>query len=104
MPDILTRAHVEGCLQIAHADIVRLGVRRLSLFGSVQRNAARVDSDVDVLVEFEPGHKTFDNLLSLGDLLEAVLEHRVELVTAESLSPYIRPYILAEARDVLCAA
>ena len=104
MPHVLTRAHVESCLKAAHADIVGLGVRRLALFGSVQRNSARVDSDVDVLVEFKPGHKTFDNLLALGDLLEAVLEHPVELVTAESLSPYLRPYILAEAQDVLRAA
>ena len=85
-------------------DILRLGVHRLALFGSVQRNEARADSDVDVLVEFEPGQKTFDHLLALGDLLEHTLQHGVELVTAESLSPYLRPYILAEAQDVVRAA
>ena len=101
---VLTRADVEIRLTIARTEILRLGVRRLALFGSVQRNEARVDSDVDVLVEFEPGQKTFDHLLALGDLLEAALRHPVELVTAESLSPYLRPYILAEAQDVLRAA
>jgi predicted nucleotidyltransferase len=56
------------------------------------------------LVEFVPGRKTFDQLLALGELLEGMLGHRVELVTVESLSPYLRPYILAEAQDVLRAA
>ncbi len=101
---ILTRADVEARLSGSRADIIRLGVRRLALFGSVQRNEARVDSDVDVLVEFEPGQKTFDHLLALADLLEATLLHPVELVTAESLSPFLRPHILAEAQDVLRAA
>ena len=77
---------------------------RLALFGSVQRNEARGNSDVDVLVEFAPGQKTFDHLIDLGELLENSLGRRVELVTVESPSPYLRPYILAEARDVLSAA
>jgi len=81
-----------------------LGVQRSALFGSVQRNEARSDSDVDVLVEFAPGQKIFDHLLSLGELLKGALGHRVELVTVDSLSPYLRPYILAEAQDVLLAA
>ena len=100
----LTRSDVETQLAPVHAEILGLGVRRLALFGSVQRNEARVDSDVDVLVEFAPGQKSFDRLLALGDLLEAQLARRIELVTLESLSPYIGPYILAEARDVVRAA
>jgi hypothetical protein len=103
-PSILTRADVETRVMAARPEILRLGVQRLALFGSVQRNEARGDSDVDVLVEFAPGQKTFDHLLALGELLEGALGHRVELVTAESLSPYLRPYILAEAQDVLHAA
>ena len=65
---------------------------------------ARADSDVDLLVEFEPGQKSFDHLMALGDLLEHVLGHRVELVTPESLSPFLKPHILAEAMDVVRAA
>ena len=101
---VLSRAHVEACLSDAQAEILGLGVRRLALFGSVQRNAARSDSDVDVLVEFQPGQKTYDRFLALGDLLERVLEHSVELVTPEALSPFLKPYILAEAKDVVRAA
>jgi predicted nucleotidyltransferase len=98
------RAEVEASRITAQAEILRLGVRRLALFGSVQRDAARADSDVDVLVEFRPGEKSFDHFVALGDLLEQLLGRRVELVTPESLSPFLRPYILAEAQDVVRAA
>jgi predicted nucleotidyltransferase len=76
----------------------------LALFGSVGRDAAQPDSDVDLLVEFVPGHKTFDRFMALADLLEQILNRRVELVTPESLSPFLKPYILASARDVVRAA
>ncbi len=100
----LTRTDVEASLADAQSEILGLGVRRLALFGSVQRNAARADSDVDILVEFQTGQKTYDHFIALGDLLERVLNRRVELVTPESLSPFLKPYILAEAKDVVRAA
>jgi uncharacterized protein len=91
-------------LLAVEAEIRRLGVRRLALFGSVLRNEARPASDVDVLVEFMPSEKTFDRFMALADLLEETLGRRVEVVTTEALSPYIGPHILAEATDVLRAA
>jgi uncharacterized protein len=100
----LTREETIRRLQAVEAQIRCLGVRRLALFGSVLRNEARSDSDVDVLVEFTPAEKTFDHFMALADLLEDTLEHRVEVITTESLSPFIGPHILAEATDVLRAA
>lgn len=96
----------EACARLVRSehDIRALGVARLALFGSVARDEARPDSDVDVLVQFAPGAKTYERFLALSELLEARLERRVELVTTESLSPYIGPRILAEAQDVLRAA
>jgi predicted nucleotidyltransferase len=81
-----------------------MGVSRLALFGSHARGDATAESDVDLLVEFAPGRKSFDGLVSLADLLEGVLGRRVDAVTVESLSPYIGLKILAEAVDVLRAA
>jgi predicted nucleotidyltransferase len=98
------RSEVETRLTDAESEIRGLGVVRLALFGSVRRDSARPDSDVDLLVEFAPGAKTFDHLIALGDLLEHVIGHKVELVTLESLSPFLRPHILADALDVLRAA
>jgi len=90
---------------VASAPEIRaLGVERLALFGSVLRDEARPESDVDLLVHFLPGAKTFDNFLALCELLEARLGRRVEVVTTEALSPYLGPRILAEAQDVLRAA
>ena len=100
----LTREEAIQRLQTVESEIRRLGVRRLALFGSVLRNEARPDSDVDVLVEFTPAEKTFDRFMALADLLENTLGHPVEVVTTEALSPFIGPHILAEAKDVLRAA
>ena len=100
----LTREHVMARLIEAEAEIRALGVARLALFGSVLRNDARADSDVDFLVQFSPGGKSYEHFLALSDLLEARLGRRVELVTTEALSPFVGPRILAEAQDVLRAA
>ena len=100
----LTHAEAQARLAAAQTEILGLGVRRLALFGSVRRDTARVDSDVDVLVEFQPGQKSFDHFMALGDLLERVLGRTVELVTPESISPFLKPHILADAVDVVRAA
>ena len=100
----LTREEAVRRLVASEPQIRALGVQRLALFGSVLRGEARSDSDVDLLVQFAPGAKTFDHFLALFDLLEERLGRRVELVTTEALSPFIGPRILAEAQDVLRAA
>ncbi len=86
------------------AEIRALGVIRLAVFGSVVRGEARPESDVDILVQFQPGAKTFDRYMALSDLLESHLGRRVELITTEALSPFIGSHILAEAQDVIRAA
>jgi hypothetical protein len=83
------------------ADVIKsLGVQRLGLFGSFVREEQSPESDVDVLVEFLPGRKSYDRFLDLALLLEEILQRRVELVTREALSPYIGPHILDEVQDV----
>jgi len=100
----LTRAEAIRRIRDVEAEIRSLGVRRLALFGSVLRDEAGLGSDVDLLVEFTPGAKSFNRLLAIADLLEARLGMPVELVTLEALSPFIGPRILAQAEDVLRAA
>ncbi|MBN1834034.1 MAG: nucleotidyltransferase family protein [Deltaproteobacteria bacterium] len=73
-----------------------LGVKRIGLFGSFVRGEQRVDSDIDLLVEFEPDRKSFDTFMELSFFLEDALHHQIELVTLESLSPYLGPHILKE--------
>lgn len=90
-------------LQSHQSDFEQFGVKRLGLFGSFVRETQRPDSDLDLLVEFKEGEKTFDNFIQLCFFLENLLQRPVELVTPESLSPYIGPRILKEVEYVAFA-
>lgn len=73
-----------------------LGAKSFGLFGSFARNEANEDSDVDMIVEFQEGKKSYDNFIELAYLLENLLGRKVELVTESSLSKYIKPHIEKE--------
>src|ERR1700722_3856047 len=70
------------------------GVNKIGLFGSYLRNEATLNSDIDLLVDISQEKKTFRNFMSLNYFLEELLKRKVELVTLQSLSPYIGPHIL----------
>jgi predicted nucleotidyltransferase len=97
---VQTKEHVFTLLQDHAHQIRQFGVKRLGLFGSFVRQQHDAESDIDVLVEFAPNQKSFDTFMQLASFLEALFERRVELVTTESLSPYIGPHILKEAEYV----
>ncbi len=77
----------------------RFGVKRLALFGSVARDAARADSDVDVLVDFD-GPATSKRYFGVQFYLEDLLGHPVDLVTESALRPRLRPYVERDAIPV----
>lgn len=77
-------------------ELRELGVRRIGLFGSFVRDQQNEDSDVDVLLDFEPELKNFNNFMTTAFLLEDTFGRRVDAVTKESLSPHIGPKILQE--------
>ena len=79
-------------------------VRKLSLFGSVIRDDFDEASDVDVLVEFEPGHVPGYAFFDMADELSGILGRRVDLNTPMSLSKYIRDRVLSQAEVVHEAA
>jgi predicted nucleotidyltransferase len=79
-------------------EIHALGARRIGVFGSFARDEARADSDVDVFVEFEDGKRTYDNFFALHELLETLLERRVDLVTDKALSETKARLILPTVR------
>lgn len=76
-----------------------LGVKSLELFGSVARNEARPDSDLDFLVEFE-GQITFDAYMDLKFFLEDLFTKKVDLVIKEDLKPQIREVVINQAIHV----
>jgi len=82
----------EEILRIAH----KCGARNVRVFGSVARGEADEASDVDFLVEMEPGRSLFD-LGGLQAELEAMLGCHVDVVTEKGLKPRIRGQVLGEA-------
>lgn len=97
---VQTKQDLVERLQRHRADLRRLGVRRLGVFGSFRREEPHQESDVDLLVEFVEGEKSFDHYMALSFFLEDELGRPVELVTPEGLSPYIGPHILGEVEYV----
>jgi len=79
-------------------DLDQFDVRSLALFGSVARDEATPDSDVDVLVEF--GRATFDGYMGLKFFLEDLLGTAVDVATIDSLRPWLRERVLREAVHV----
>ena len=74
--------------------IKMFGVKKIGLFGSYIKNEQKPDSDLDFLIEFEEGKKTFDNYMDLKFLLENMFNRQVDLVVFEALKPDLKPYIL----------
>ncbi len=72
-------------------------VRKLSLFGSAVRADFKPGSDLDLLVEFDPGHTPGLAFFSLAEELSAFFGRKVDLNTSRSLSPYFRDQALAES-------
>ena len=99
-----TKQDILDALHQNRARLQELGVRKIGLLGSFARGEQRADSDMDLVVEFESERKTFDGFMNLPFLLEETLEHRVELVTGESLNPYLGPHILKEVEYAALAA
>ncbi|OGL40709.1 MAG: nucleotidyltransferase [Candidatus Schekmanbacteria bacterium GWA2_38_9] len=74
------------------------GVKRIGVFGSFARSEEKKSSDIDILVEFKKGCKTFDNYMDLKFFLEDIFGRKVDLVTAEALRPQLKEDILKEVQ------
>ncbi len=72
---------------------------RIRVFGSVARGDERSDSDIDLLVDFTPEASLLD-LVGLQQDAEALLGRRVDVVTPDGVSPFLRQRILDEARPL----
>jgi hypothetical protein len=79
-------------------------IRRLAFFGSVLRDDFGPESDVDVLVEFEPGTTLGYRYIRIIDDLSKLLGRRVDLMTPNSIRPAYRDEMLSTARDFYVAA
>lgn len=71
-------------------------VKNIGIFGSYSRGEEKENSDIDILVDFVEGAKTFDNFMDLKFFLEDLFERKVDLVTIDALRPELRDDILKE--------
>lgn len=79
-------------------------LKKLSLFGSAVRADFQPQSDLDLLVEFEPGHTPGLAFFTLADDLSDFLGRKVDLNTPRSLSPYFRDQALSESETLYDAS
>jgi len=68
-------------------------IRRIGIYGSVNRGEENEKSDIDILIDFESGYATLRNYMNLRRYLQAFFSRNIDLVTYGSLSPYIRPWV-----------
>ena len=71
-------------------------IRRIGIYGSVNRGEENEKSDIDILIDFETGYATLRNYMNLQRYLQAFFSRKVDLVTYGSLSPHIRPFVVRE--------
>ncbi len=98
LPGILDRDDIVSILQ-GQMIRSRFGIKSLFLFGSVARNEATQESDLDFIVNFD-GMITFDRYMDLKIFLEDLFGKKIDLAIEDTLKPQIRQIILEEAIDV----
>jgi Predicted nucleotidyltransferases len=89
---------IQAILQ-EHKDylVEKFGVIEIAIFGSYARGEQREDSDIDLIVDFKKGWKTFDNYMDLKFYLEELFGKKVDLMIKSAINPRIKPFIIEEA-------
>lgn len=93
MPDLLSRRDAINALATQH------GAKNVRVFGSYATGRETPDSDLDLLVDLEPGRDLLD-LIGFKQAVEQALGVKTDVLTEVALSPYLRQRILAEARPL----
>ncbi len=96
-----TKENILKTLKSNKSQLIKFGIRDVGLFGSYVRNEQSSESDIDLLIDFEPDKENFDNFMAVYDLIELIFKNEnIEIVTKNGLSPYIGPKILNEVQYV----
>jgi uncharacterized protein len=98
------KSSVLSALEKKKEALTKIGVSKIGLFGSVVREEDSPDSDIDILVDFDPLARKFRNFNQLCDVLDEAFGDGYDLVTMASLSPYIGERILKEVEYVPLAS
>lgn len=98
--DSLSKEKIIETLILNSDKIKGFGVNKIGLFGSFARNESKPQSDIDFIVEFDREKKNYKNFIHLAYFLEDLFKTEVDLLTPNSLSPYLKPYIYKEIEYV----
>lgn len=94
----MTKSGVLTQIEKNREKIRGMGVKRIAIFGSFVKNRQTKDSDIDVLVEFRPAEKTFDNFMELRAFLGKLFRRKIDLVTVQALKSRMKTTVLNQAR------
>ena len=96
-----TKENIIAILKSYKPELLKFGVQNIGLFGSYLRNEQSHNSDIDLLIDFEPEKENFDNYMAVYDIFESIFKNqKVEIVTKNGLSKYIGPKILKDVMYV----
>jgi predicted nucleotidyltransferase len=96
-----TKENILQRLKSHKSALSKYGIRNVGLFGSYLYGAQSTDSDIDLLIDFEPEKENFENYMAVYDFFEDLFKNeKIEVVTKNGLSPYIGPRILSEVQYV----
>jgi hypothetical protein len=98
---MMKRDQIIATLRAAEPELRRRGIRHAALFGSVARGEERPDSDIDILVEFEPGEEgTVYDYVRLKEYVAGLFDGPVDVIDRDALKPHLRA---PTARDTVYA-
>jgi predicted nucleotidyltransferase len=87
----MTRDQIIATLKAAEPELRRRGIRHAALFGSVARGEERPDSDIDILVEFEPGLEgSIYDYVRLKEYVAGLFDGPVDVIDRDALKPHLR--------------
>lgn len=89
----MKRAEAMSCLRKHEADLKRLGVKHLFMFGSMSRDEARDDSDVDLFFDYEKGKLGLFELMDVKEYAASILGRKTDIMTRDSLHKVLRRQI-----------
>ncbi len=94
---MVTKDFIINTIRTHKSELSQFCIKDIGLFGSYAREEQSAESDIDILIDFEPDKESFDNYMAVYDYFEELFKNeKIKIVTKNGLSPYIGPSILKE--------
>lgn len=92
-----SKSEILSKLKSCKTELIKFGVTKIGLFGSMKREDSNLQNDIDILIDFDSEKETYDNFINTCFFLESLFNNtKLGIVSVNGLSPFIGPYILKE--------